>query len=246
MSAAGLVLAGCGSSDGSSDAAATATGGATATAAAGDGAAASPSTSAQPAGMCDFRRSSQDAARDVQPPADTDPPTTGTVPLTLDTSVGAIGLTLDRSQAPCGVENLVSLAQQDYFDDTPCHRLTTQGIFVLQCGDPTGTGKGGPGYTVPDEFPTDLRPAEGMGPGTVVYPRGTVAMANTGQPHSGGSQFFLVYQDSPLAPEYTVLGTIDDAGLAELDKVAAAGTEPGPGGMTAPSMAVQITDAVVG
>ncbi len=242
VSAAGLVLAGCGSSDGSSDAAATAS----ADAAAAAGATGSATTSARPAGLCDFTDSPQAAARDVQPPENTDPPTTGTVPLTLDTSVGAVGLTLDRSQAPCGVESLVSLAQQDYFDDTPCHRLTTQGIYVLQCGDPTGTGTGGPGYTVPDEPPTGLQPAEGMGPGAVIYPRGTVAMARTKAPHSGGSQFFLVYKDSPLAPEYSVLGTIDEAGLAVLDKVAAAGTEPGPGGMTAPSMAVQITDAAVG
>ncbi len=242
VSAAGLVLAGCGSSDGSSDAAAatSATGAAGATATTG----ASPTTAAS--GMCDFTASPQAAARNVHPPENPNPPSTGTVPLTLDTSVGAIGLTLDRAQAPCTVESMVSLAQQNYFDDTPCHRLTTQGIYVLQCGDPTGTGSGGPGYTVPDEFPQDLAPAEGMGSGTDVYPRGTVAMANTGRAHSGGSQFFLVYKDSPLPPEYTVFGTIDEAGLAVLDEVAAAGTKPGPGGMTAPNMQVQIVDAVVG
>ncbi|WP_372497622.1 peptidylprolyl isomerase [Tomitella gaofuii] len=241
VSAAGLVLAGCGSSDGSSDAAAATT----ATGAAGASAATTPPPTTA-AGLCDFTASPQAAARNVHPPEDSNPPTTGTVPVTLATSVGTIGLTLDRAQAPCTVESMVSLAQQDYFDDTPCHRLTDQGIYVLQCGDPTGTGRGGPGYTIPDEFPQNLAPAEGMGPGTVVYPRGSIAMANTGRAHSGGSQFFLVYKDSPLPPEYTVFGTIDEAGLEVLDKVAAAGTKPGPGGMTAPTMEVQITDATVG
>ena len=100
---------------------------------------------------------------------------------------------------------------------------------MLQCGDPTGTGTGGPGYTINDEPPTGLAPdPSGQ---AVIYPRGTVAMAKTSAPDSGGSQFFLVYADSTLPPEYTVFGTIDEEGLATVDKVAQAGSDNanGPG-----------------
>lgn len=230
VAAAGLVVAGCSSSDDSAS----------------NDAAGSSGTSAAAEGACDFRASTQSAAREVQPPTNTDPPTTGTVTMALNTTAGPITVTMDRAEAPCTVESMASLAEQKYFDDTPCHRLTTKGIFVLQCGDPSGQGSGGPGYTVPDEFPDNLQPAEeNAGSGAVVYPRGTVAMANTGRPHSGGSQFFLVYEDSPLPPQYTAFGTIDDAGLAALDEIAAAGTVPGPGGMTAPAEPVQIIDATI-
>jgi peptidyl-prolyl cis-trans isomerase B (cyclophilin B) len=109
----------------------------------------------------------------------------------------------------------VYLAEQGFFDDTPCHRLTSGGLSVLQCGDPSGTGRGGPSY----EFPTQVT-------GTETYSRGTLAMANAGQ-GTDGSQFFLVYADSQLPPDYTVVGTIDDAGLATLDAIAAAGIEGG-------------------
>jgi peptidyl-prolyl cis-trans isomerase B (cyclophilin B) len=90
----------------------------------------------------------------------------------------------------------------------------------LQCGDPTGTGTGGPGYTIPDE---NLAGA--------TYPAGTIAMANTGQPHTGGSQFFFVYANTSLPPQYTPFGHVDAAGLAVLRKIAAAGTDDsnGPG-----------------
>ena len=147
----------------------------------------------------------------------------------MTTSAGPIGLTLNRAQAPCTVNSFVSLAGQGYFDGTTCHRLTTgEGLKVLQCGDPTGTGTGGPGYTIPDEKPTTLAPSS-AGQGTVTYPRGTLAMAKTAAPNSGGSQFFLVYADSTLPPDYTVFGTIDTAGLATIDKVAAGGTDNGNG-----------------
>ena len=107
----------------------------------------------------------------------------------------------------------------------PCHRLTTSPtLSVLQCGDPTGTGTGGPGYEFANEYPTDQYPVgdpERRQP--VIYPRGTLAMANAGQPGTNGSQFFLVYKDSQLPPQYTAFGTIDETGLATLDKIAAAG-----------------------
>src|SRR5699024_2633699 len=141
-------------------------------------------TTAAAAEACDFR-ADPPAAREVDEP-DADPAEEGLVTVVLHTADGQIPMELDRAAAPCNVENLVSLAGQDYFDDTECHRLTTQGIFVLQCGDPTGTGTGGPGYTVPDEFPKDLPDFEGPdGPvaGATVYPRGSIAIANTGAPH---------------------------------------------------------------
>jgi peptidyl-prolyl cis-trans isomerase B (cyclophilin B) len=109
----------------------------------------------------------------------------------------------------------VSLARQGFYDKTTCHRLgTVTGFEMLQCGDPLGNGSGGPGYTIPDEYK-----------GTETYPAGTVAMARTSQPDSGGSQFFLVFGDTQLKPEYTVFGTLDQASIATLEKVAAAGTD---------------------
>jgi len=120
------------------------------------------------------------------------------------------------------------LASQGYFDDTLCHRLTTSaGLEVLQCGDPSGTGSRGPGYEYANEYPTTAfapeDPALSM---PVVYPRGTVAMANAG-PGTNGSQFFLVYADSVLPPQYTVFGTISEEGLATLDSIAEAGVSGG-------------------
>ena len=167
--------------------------------------------------------------------------TTGTQAVSLQTSVGPINLTLDRSTGPCAVESFVSLAKASFFDNTPCHRLTTEGIKVLQCGDPTGQGTGGPGYTINDEPPTNLPPGQN---GQVTYPRGTIAMANTGSPNTGGSQFFLVYGDSPLAPTYTVFGKVDEAGLAVIDKVAQAGVDGQPGDGK-PKLPVTIEKATV-
>src|SRR2546430_4005896 len=109
----------------------------------------------------------------------------------LSLNSGEVTVTLTVQGAPCTTRSFAYLAGKQFFDGTRCHRLTTgEGLKVLQCGDPQGTGTGGPGYTVPDENPTTLKP--GSDPQTVIYPRGTVAMANTGQPHSGGSQFFIV------------------------------------------------------
>ncbi|WP_038170157.1 peptidylprolyl isomerase [Tomitella biformata] len=186
------------------------------------------SSSAAPvaAGACAYG-TARGAAKEVNPPTNVNPPTEGFVSVNLETSAGPIGLTLDRAEAPCTTESFVSLISQQYYDATPCHRLTTQGIFVLQCGDPTGQGTGGPGYTVPDELPTTLAPylMDGQPTSAVIYPRGSIAMANAG-PNTVGSQFFLVYKDSPLPPSYTVVGQIDEAGLATLDAVAAKGVAP--------------------
>lgn len=146
--------------------------------------------------------------------------TEGTVDLTLDTTAGPVGMTLDRSVSPCTVNAIEFLAKEGYYNDTVCHRLTTDGIHVLQCGDPSGSGSGGPGFSFPDEYPAD-DDAENQQP-TVLYERGTIAMANSG-PNTNGSQFFLNYGDSPLPPAYTYFGTINEEGLSTLDKIAEAG-----------------------
>ena len=162
---------------------------------------------------CDYPADTQSATRKVDPPPST-PDVQGQVPVTMKTSIGTLDTTLDADKAPCTVNSFVSLAKQGFFDDTQCHRLTTASIFVLQCGDPSATGTGGPGYTIPDEF----SPSDTYGPGTL-------AMANTGQPDSGGSQFFIVYQDTPLPPQYTVFGKVSAPGVKLVQKAAKQGTD---------------------
>lgn len=143
----------------------------------------------------------------------------------LKTDRGDMAIAMDAAKTPHTVNSFKHLADKGFFDDTKCHRLVTQGIHVLQCGDPEGTGMGGPGYTIPDENLTALgKPGKD---GTVTYKAGTVAMANTGQPDSGGSQFFLVFKDSKLPPSYTPVGTLDDAGLKAVEKIAKDGVGKG-------------------
>lgn len=169
----------------------------------------------------------QPAAKANTAPSTTGVSASGTAAVTMATSAGDVGLTLDRALAPCAVNSFLSLTAQKYFDGTTCHRLTTSGILVLQCGDPLGTGQGGPGYSFANEFPTDQFAAGDPAlKAPANYPRGSLAMANAGA-DTNGSQFFLVYGDSPLPPGYTLFGTISDAGLAVLDGVAAAGTADG-------------------
>lgn len=185
---------------------------------------------------CDYPAAEQ-AAKPVQPPAGSDVSATGTVPVTLQSSAGTIPLTLDRALAPCAVNSFVSLAQQGYFNDTTCHRLTTgDSLQVLQCGDPTGTGAGGPGYSFADEVSPEL-----------TYGRGMLAMANGG-PNTNGSQFFMVYGNADLPPNYTVFGSISPEGLQVLDTIARLGHdgsfEPSPGG-GAPNTPITIQTATV-
>ena len=165
-----------------------------------------------------------DTKRDAEPPSG-DQARQGLAEITITTDRGEIPITLDRSGAPCNVASFVHLAEQRYFDDTECHRLTVSeeepGLSVLQCGDPTGTGLSGPGYSVVDEPPAaDTLELADDGSGAAIYPRGTVAMAKSQAPDSAGSQFFLVYEDSALPPEYTVMGTVGDSGLEVLDDIA--------------------------
>ncbi|GGT19513.1 peptidylprolyl isomerase [Streptomyces chromofuscus] len=156
----------------------------------------------------------------------------------LATTCGDIDVALKASAAPHTVNSFEFLAGKGYFDHTKCHRLTTNGIYVLQCGDPTGSGSGGPGYTIPDENLRDKSLKDH------VYPAGTVAMANTGQPNSGGSQFFLVYQDSELPPSYTPFGTVSESGMTVLKKIADAGENTGAGD-GAPNATVVINKATI-
>lgn len=140
----------------------------------------------------------------------------------LTTSAGAIDITLDGAAAPQAVASFVYLARFGYFDNSSCHRLTTSGIFVLQCGDPTGTGSGGPNYR--------FGPIENAPAGNV-YPAGTVAMARAGKDaKSQGSQFFIVYKDSTIPADsaggYTVFGHVK-TGLDVVTTVAASGVSGG-------------------
>ncbi|WP_328355151.1 peptidylprolyl isomerase [Mycobacterium sp. NBC_00419] len=172
----------------------------------------------------------------------TDP---ATISVSMATNQGNIGLVLNNGEATCTVNSFVSLAQKGFFNDTPCHRLTTSpSLAVLQCGDPTGSGSGGPGYEFANEYPTNQYAKDDPAlQKPVLYPRGSLAMANAG-PNTNGSQFFLVYKDSQLPPNYTVFGTIDATGLATLDKIAAAGVaDGGPDGK--PKTDVQIKSVLL-
>ncbi len=162
---------------------------------------------------CEYPADGQ-PARPVDPPATSDVPNQGSVAATVHLGDEEVHLDLDREQAPCTVNSFLSLVEQGFYDGTDCHRLVDQGIFILQCGDPTATGAGGPGYTIPDEVNDDL-----------TYPAGTVAMAKRPQPDTGGSQFFLVWADTPLPPEYTVFGTMDDQSTTVIASIAAQGVD---------------------
>jgi peptidyl-prolyl cis-trans isomerase B (cyclophilin B) len=154
--------------------------------------------------------------------------------ISFTTNQGEIVIETTPSLAPLTVNAIAALAQKNYFDNTICHRLTTEGIFVLQCGDPTGTGTGGPGFNIPDE---NLPEAVENN-----YPAGTVAMANAG-PGTSGSQFFLVYQDTTLGPDYTIWGSIT-SGLDILQTIASAGVVDG-GADGAPATGVTIESTKV-
>ncbi len=178
---------------------------------------------------CQYPPSSESASKRVTAPKSGKVPTSPAhVAATMDTTAGSIALQLAADESPCTVHSFVSLAQNGFFDNTSCHRLTTSpGLRVLQCGDPRGDGTGGPGYQFADEYPTDQYPAGDPAlRRLIVYPRGTLAMANGG-PNTNGSQFFLVYRDSQLPPQYTVFGTIEPSGLATLDTIAQGGVTGG-------------------
>lgn len=179
-------------------------------------ASAAPSASASRAAgteNCEYVASGT-AARPVKQPRATGVPARGTVTYVLTMTEGNVAITLDRAKAPCTAHSFASLAEQGFYDQTRCHRLVDSGLFILQCGDPTGTGQGGPGYTFADE--TD---------GTESYRPGVVAMANAG-PNTNGSQFFLVYDDSSgLDPKYTIFGRMDDRSRGVVERMAFEGQD---------------------
>lgn len=159
------------------------------------------------------------ATKDVGTP-DKKPDRDGDYTKTIKTNLGDIVIKLDAAKAPCTVNSFRFLADKDFFDNTRCHRLVTKGIHVLQCGDPSGTGMGGPAYRFANENlpkPDKKNPEK-----PVTYPKGTVAMANSGGNESNGSQFFLVYDETELRPQYTRFGTVVE-GMDIIEEVAKEG-----------------------
>ena len=155
---------------------------------------------------------------------------TATYEATVTTNMGEFTMTLDPSIAPETVNNFVVLAEYQYFDDTVCHRIVPD--FVVQCGDPTGTGTGGPGYTFPDELP-----AEGE------YQIGSVAMANSG-PDSNGSQFFIITGDNgaALPPSYSLFGEVTAGFDDTVMSMEAAGSATGEPTEEVQILSVEITE----
>lgn len=168
--------------------------------------------------------------KDVGVPPTTTPPNTGNKTMAVDTNFGKININLNLSKSPCAAESFSFLSSKKFFDGTKCHRMFPG---MLQCGDPSAKGKGyresdgtgGPAYRYANEYlPANERPA---------YPAGVVALANSG-PDSNGSQFFFIYQDVELQPDYTIIGKVDDAGLEVIKKATEKGHDaafdPQPGG----------------
>ena len=193
---------------------------------------ASPASTISPASLgCTEAPAAKAAPAPISAPAATIDKATP-YKLTLATNCGDLTIQTLPAKAPQTVNAMLSLAKSGYFDQTPCHRLTTSGLYVLQCGDPTGTGTGGPGFQIPDE---NLPKA-----GDANYPKGTVAMANSGA-NTAGSQFFIVYQDTTLPAGYSIWGTVTD-GLDVVTKLATAGSADGDG---APNVPIGIQTATV-
>lgn len=208
-------------------------------------------------GQCAYQEDPSGAAKKVSLPP-VNPPDDLPAEMTIATNRGDIKIALDAERAPCTVNAFVSLAKQRYYDGSYCHRLVTQGLLVLQCGDPKATGRpddpaagtGGPGYYIRDELVENdprLQPCYSQvdprsGKQLCTYTTGTVAMANRG-PDTSGSQFFLVYRDSPLPNGYTVLGRMSAAGVKVVQGIAAGGAYPPTGASqnTAPRTTTQIT-----
>ncbi|WP_131767187.1 peptidylprolyl isomerase [Candidatus Protofrankia californiensis] len=208
--------------------------------------AASPSASGSPpvtpaastqVGPCTYTADGREPSRPVSLPAAADTVDRSPTTMVITTNKGTIKAALDAAKAPCTVHALLTMANAKYFDNTSCHRETTQNIFVLQCGDPEGSSRGGPGFAYANENTDGAR-----------YTRGVVAMANSG-PGTNGSQFFINYRDpnedgaQALATNYTVVGTVTE-GLNVLDALTSPGVEGGaPDG--APVTKPQITSLTI-
>jgi peptidyl-prolyl cis-trans isomerase B (cyclophilin B) len=198
-------------------------------------AAPSPSASASAStaaakGDCTYTKGTA-ATKNAGQPANGKVATTGTITVDVATTQGTMTFALDRAKAPCTVNSFTYLAGKKYFDNTPCHRLTTGANFgVLQCGDPGGTGSGGPGYSFADEVTPDLK-----------YTKGVLAMANSGA-NTNGSQFFIVYKNTQLDPNYTVFGTVTK-GIDVVEKVAKGGAPNNDGKPKTPISLTTVTVA---
>jgi peptidyl-prolyl cis-trans isomerase B (cyclophilin B) len=180
-----------------------------------------------PATHCTYTKNPPAARKVNFPPAK--PDSSGKSKAIIVTNRGTIVVDLLNSRAPCTVNSFVSLANQGFFNNTPCPRVTSSGIYVLQCGDPTGTGSGGPGYKFANENTSGA-----------TYPAGTLAMANSGGNDTNGSQFFIVYAGGELAPSYTPFGVVVK-GLDIVRNVAEAGNNSSnPAGGGAPNEKVTI------
>ena len=180
------------------------------------------------ASHCTYTKSGT-AARKVSPPP-AKPDSSAKSKATVTTNRGTIVIDLLNKWAPCTVNSFVSLARQGFYNNTPCPRVTSSGIYVLQCGDPTGTGAGGPGYKFANENTKGA-----------TYPAGTLAMANSGGTDSNGSQFFIVYAGGGLSPSYTPFGVVAK-GLDIVRKVAEAGnngSNPAGGGQPTEKVTIE-------
>lgn len=181
--------------------------------AASDSSTTAPTSSTAPSTPCSYPASGT-AAKEVSPPSNLSPLNTGTVDATLVLNGKDVPMTLNRATAPCGVNAFLSLASQGFYNDTNCHRLTkSDQLNILQCGDPTGQGNGGPGYSFASETT-----------GSETYPVGTVALANAG-PSTTGSQFFIVYGTTTIDPSYTILGTVTGDGMSVIQDIASQGVQ---------------------
>jgi serine/threonine protein kinase len=175
---------------------------------------------------CRYPPTQDQALKPANPPADgrvsTDPPV---IRATISTNVGDIGIALDNAKAPCTVNSFVNLVKQQFFNGTQCGKLMTQSDFgILQCGGPENEGTGGPGYQYADEYPVNqYSPNDPALKQPVLYPRGSLSMANGLAPDTNQSQFNMFYKDSVSDPFFTIFGTIDEAGLTTIDKIVKAG-----------------------
>jgi peptidyl-prolyl cis-trans isomerase B (cyclophilin B) len=202
----------------------------------------------QAAADCAWNAETGENAKDVGRPPTSDIPKSGIETMTITTNQGVIRAAIDVSKVPCAAASFSFLASKQYFDNTKCHRLTTEGGYVLQCGDPSGTGSGGPGYRYADEnLPVadppasdTPSPAPSASAPASLYKAGMIAMANSG-PDTNGSQFFIVYKDSPVfEAKYTVLGQITQ-GLDIVEKIAAGGVAEGGSSATDGKPKVEVT-----
>lgn len=190
---------------------------------------------------CEYNETG-DASRDVPTPQGKNIPAKGEVTVNFATKQGDIEMTLDRSLAPCTVNAITDMISAKYYDDTVCHRMTEGTLSVLQCGDPTGKGSGGPGFQFANEYPTDEADDASMSQ-PALYPKGSIAMANAGE-DTNGSQFFINYKDSQLPPAYTYFGDLTEKGQKTIDAIAAKGVKDGQSD-GAPAEEVRITKATV-